>query len=77
MPFTHHLRPAHKEINRYYEELAGYATHEVVHESATRTDFGNLLAATCKKAHWHLVPELATRIRGKQVRPDRPPPRQL
>jgi hypothetical protein len=70
MPFTHHFKPTHKEIKRYHEELAGYTTHEVVHEGATRTAFANPLAATCKKADWHLVPEFSTRIRGKQVRPD-------
>jgi len=70
MPFTHHFKPTHKEIKRYYEELAGYATHDVVHEGATSAAFQNLLAATCKKADWHLVPQLATKIRGKQVRPD-------
>ncbi len=70
MPFTHHFKPAHKEIKRYYEELAGYATHEVAHETAVRSAFQNLLAATCKKAGWHVVPQLSTRIRGRQVRPD-------
>jgi hypothetical protein len=53
-------------IKRYYEELAGYATHE----GATSSAFQNLLAATCKKADWHLVPQLSTRIRGRQVRSD-------
>jgi hypothetical protein len=70
MSFTHQFKPAHKEIKTYYEELAAYATHEVEHEGATSSAFQNLLAATCKKADWHLVPQLATRIRGKQVRPD-------
>ena len=70
MPFTHQFRPSHKEIKRYYEELAGYATHEIAHEGATSTAFQTLLAATCKKADWHLVPQLATKIRGKNVRPD-------
>ena len=70
MAFTYHFKPSHKEIKRYYEELAGYATHEVAHEGATSSAFQNLLAATCKKADWHLVPQLATKIRGKQVRPD-------
>src|SRR5437868_4524712 len=70
MPFSHQFKPAHKVIKRYYEELAGYATHEVAHEGATSTAFQNLLAATCKKADWHLVPQLATKVRGKQVRPD-------
>jgi hypothetical protein len=70
MPFSHQFKPAHKEIKRYHEELAGHATHEVAHEGATSSAFQNLLAATCKKADWHLVPQLSTRIRGKQVRPD-------
>jgi len=70
MAFSHHFKPAHKEIKRYYEELGGYAEHEVVHEGAVRSAFSNLLAATCKKAGWHLVPEQPTRVRGKQVRPD-------
>ena len=70
MPFTHHFKPTHKEIKRYYEELAGYAEREVVHETAVRSAFQNLLATTCKKADWHLVPEQPTRVRGKQVRPD-------
>jgi hypothetical protein len=70
MPFTHHFKPAHKEIKTYYEDLAAYAAHEVTHEGATSSAFQNLLAATCKKADWHLVPQLSTRTRGKQVRPD-------
>jgi hypothetical protein len=70
MPFSYRFKPSHKEIRRYYEELGGYATREVVHEGAVSTAFQNLLAATCKKADWHLVPQLATKIRGRQVRPD-------
>ena len=70
MPFTHHFKPTHKDIQRYYDELAGYAAHDVVHEGAVRSAFSNLLAATAKKADWHFVPEQATRVRGKQVRPD-------
>jgi predicted helicase len=70
MPFTHRFKPSHKEIRRYYEELSGYDAHEVAHEGATSTAFQNLLAVTCKKADWHLVPQLPTKIRGKQVRPD-------
>jgi hypothetical protein len=72
MPFTHHFKPSHKEIKRYHDELAGYATQAVTHEGATSTAFQNLLAATCKKAGWHLVPQLATKIRGKTVRPALP-----
>jgi hypothetical protein len=64
------FKPSHKEIKRYYEELAGYATHEIAHEGATSSAFQNLLAATCKKADWNLVPQLTTKIKGKSVRPD-------
>jgi hypothetical protein len=50
--------------------LAVYAAHEVVHEGDTSSAFHNLRAATSSKAGWHLDPQLATNIRGKQVRPD-------
>ncbi len=70
MAFTHHFKPAHKDIKRYYEELAEYAAHRVTHETAVRTAFSNLLAGTCSKAGWHLVPEQTSRVRGKKVRPD-------
>jgi hypothetical protein len=70
MAFSHQFKSAHKDIQRYYEELADYRQHEVAHETAVRSAFQNLLAATAKKAAWHLVPEQPTRVRGKQVRPD-------
>jgi predicted helicase len=70
MAFSHHFKPNHKDVKRYHDELADYATQAVTHEGATSTAFQNLLAATCKKADWHLVPQLATKIRGRQVRPD-------
>lgn len=70
MAYSHQFKPTHKEIKQYYEELSGYASHEVSHEGATSTAFQNLLAATCKKADWHLVPQLPIKVKGKQVRPD-------
>lgn len=70
MAFTHLFKPSHKDVKRYYEELASYATHQVSHETAVRTAFSNLLASTCSKAGWHLVPEQTTRVKGKQVRSD-------
>ncbi len=56
MAFTHHFKPAHKEIKAYYESLASYADHQVAHEGATSTAFQTLLAGTGKKADWQLVP---------------------
>ena len=70
MATPHHFKPAHKDVKRYYEELAEYAARKVTHETATRSAFQNLLAGTCSKAGWHLVPEQTSRVRGKQVRPD-------
>jgi hypothetical protein len=65
-----HFKPQHSAIKAHYDQLASYAAHEVVHEGATSSAFQNLLAATSSKTGWHLVPQLATKIRGKQVRPD-------
>ncbi len=70
MSFTHHFKPAHNDIKRYYEELAAYAAHRVTHETAVRSAFQNLIANTSSKAGWHLVPEQTSRVRGKQVRPE-------
>lgn len=70
MAYSYHFKPTHTEIKKYYDELGGYATHEVSHETAVRSAFQNLIAATCKKAGWHLVPELPVKVKGKQVRPD-------
>jgi hypothetical protein len=65
-----HFKPNHAAIKAYYDEIAAYRAHEVSHEGATNSAFQNLLAATSSKAGWHLVPQLATKIRGKQGRPD-------
>jgi hypothetical protein len=61
---------AHGAIKAYDGQLASYAAHAIVHEGAASSAFQNLLAAMCSKTGWRLVPQLATKIRGKQVRPD-------
>lgn len=53
MAYSHHFKPTHGKIKKYYDELGGYASHEVSHETAVRSAFQNLIAATCKKAGWH------------------------
>jgi len=65
-----HLKPAHQPIKEYYAALEAYRGHEVSHELAVKTAFQRLLEVTARKHAWHLVPEQAATVRGKQVRPD-------
>jgi hypothetical protein len=64
------LKPTHKAIQAYYEELAQYVDQNVGHETAIRSAFQNLLAETGKTQHWTLIPELSLKVGGKLVRPD-------
>ena len=64
------FKPSHKVVKQYYDELEGYRSHDVEHETAVRSAFQNLLANTAKKHHWHLVPEQSTKVKGKSIRPD-------
>jgi hypothetical protein len=70
MPGTDAIKPSHKAIQRYYEVLQSYGTHEVEHETALRSAFQNLLADTAKSQGWILVPEQRTKSGGKIVIPD-------
>ncbi|MCP4644825.1 MAG: N-6 DNA methylase, partial [bacterium] len=58
------IKPGHRAIKAYYEELARYADQEVKHETAVRSAFQNLLAEAAKKRRWTLVPELAAQRGG-------------
>lgn len=64
------IKPTHKAILAYYDDLSRYAAQNVSHETAVRSAFQNLLAETGKTQHWTLVPELSLKIGGKLVRPD-------
>jgi len=64
------IKPTHKAIRVYYEILASYEQQGIVHESALRSAFQNLLANTAKAHKWTVVPELADKVSGKTIRPD-------
>jgi len=70
MPGTEAIKPTHKAIQRYYEALQSYGTHDVEHETALRSAFQNLLADTAKSQGWIQVPEQRTKSGGKIVIPD-------
>jgi hypothetical protein len=64
------IKPTHKAIQAYYDALKVYGTQAVLHETALRSAFQNLLAVTGKEKKWDLIPELTLKLGGKQVRPD-------
>jgi len=62
------ITAAHKRaVEQYYKELAAYHEQDVLHETAVRSAFQNLLAAFAPSVNWLLVPE-ETLANGK--RPD-------
>jgi predicted helicase len=63
------VKPTHAAIRRYHRELAEYADHGAVHETAVRAAFFNLLERTCPSG-WKWIPETAEKVAGRTVRPD-------
>jgi predicted helicase len=52
------ITAAHKKaVEQYYKELAAYHEQDVLHETAVRSAFQNLLAAFAPSVNWLLVPE--------------------
>jgi len=70
MPVAVSIKTTHKAIPAYYEALKAYESQSVAHETAVRSAFQNLLAETAKAFKWTLIPELATKVKGKSIRPD-------
>jgi len=64
------IKPSHKAIQAYYDELKGYATQDVSHEGAVSTAFQNLLAEVGKLHKWTLIPQLSMKLKGHTIRPD-------
>ena len=65
-----HVKPTHKAIKTYHATLDQFEGQDVHHELATRSAFQTLLADTTRSRKWMLVPELATRTRGRRIVPD-------
>ena len=64
------LKPTHKAIKTYHATLDQFEGQHVTHELATRSAFQTLLADTARARKWMLIPELATRTRGRRIVPD-------
>ena len=52
------------------DALKVFAGHSAVHEGATETAFGRLLADTAKPVGWTLIPKQALKAGGKTIYPD-------
>jgi len=65
-----HIKPTHKSIQGYYENLKAYSAQNVTHEMGLRSAFQHLLEDTGRPHKWTLVPEQSLKVRGKTVRPD-------
>ncbi|QYX31264.1 hypothetical protein [Sphaerospermopsis torques-reginae] len=65
------LKPTHKPIKQYYEELENFKRLGVVHETAVKVAFQKLLEFCCQQFKWTLVQEYAiTRSKRKPLRVD-------
>lgn len=66
-----HLKPTDKAIRAYYERRTEFDTHNVIHESAVRDAFKDLLIAAGKLAKWTLIPEQRVEYnKARRIVPD-------
>jgi type I restriction-modification system DNA methylase subunit len=59
-----------KLIERYYADLAEFASQNVLFEMGTRHAFHRLMADAGKEYRWTLIAEQEKKIGGKTIRPD-------
>ena len=66
------VKPTDPHIVDYHAALTEYAEHGAVHEGATETAFGRLLAETAKYHGWTLIPKkgMKSKTTKKQIFPD-------
>jgi predicted helicase len=60
-----HLKPTHKPVKQYYEELENFKKLGVVHETAVKVAFQKLLESCCQQFKWTLVQEYAIKKRKR------------
>jgi hypothetical protein len=51
------LKPQHKVVSAYYDNLAKFAKLGIEHETAVRSAFQELLEHCARQFDWKLVPE--------------------
>src|ERR1035437_2078537 len=59
------LKPTHKAVVVYYDNLAKFARLGIKYESAVRTAFHELLEHCARQFDWKLVPEYALKRKGQ------------
>ncbi len=60
------LKPTHKPIKQYYEELENFNKLGVVHETAVKAAFQKLLESCCQQFKWTLIQEYGIKRPKKQ-----------
>ncbi len=59
------LKPTHKAVTQYYDDLKKFADLGIAHESAVRSAFQELLDHCARQFDWKLVPEYALKRKGQ------------
>lgn len=59
------LKPAHKVVSAYYDNLAKFAKLGIKHETAVRSAFQELLEHCARQFDWKLVPEYRIKRKGQ------------
>lgn len=62
---TLELKPTHKVVAAYYDNLATFAKLGIKYETAVRSAFHELLESCARQFDWKLVPEYAIRRKGQ------------
>ena len=63
------IKPTHRAIKIYYEELARIHAQGATHEGATSTAFYNLLAETVRLRKWDAIHQLGAKHQGDRIVP--------
>lgn len=64
------IKPTHRAIKKYYEDLARIHAQGATHEGATSPAFYNLLAETARLRKWDAIHQLGTKHQGNRIVPD-------
>ena len=59
------LKPTHKIVTAYYDNLAKFAKLGIKHEGAVRSAFQELLESCARQFDWKLVPEYRIKRKGQ------------
>ncbi|MGK7919825.1 MAG: DNA helicase, partial [Trichodesmium sp.] len=61
------LKPTHKPIKLYYQNLKKFQQLNAVNEGAIKVAFADLLTACCQQFNWTLIQEKSIRLTKKKL----------